>query len=153
MMLWAQEMSEKFAWTTQMFLKEQAEKIEQPKKRSRRAPEVELIEKMVKQKPQRLIASPDTIGGMAYISCFVHLKDLTDLSQLQSLGIKVEEIFDGLDFITALVPVRQLESLAAIDNVTRIRVAQMMSPMTDVARQKTNVDDLLTTSNDAMSLA
>lgn len=135
-----------------MFLKEQAEKVEKPRKRSRRVPGVELIEKMAKQKPQSLIASPDTIGGEAYISCFVHLKDMTDLNQLQSLGIEVEEIFDGLDFVTALVPVKQLESLAAIDNVTRIKVAQIMSPMTDVARQKTNVDDLLTTSNDAISV-
>ena len=152
MVLWAQEMSEKFAWTTQMFLKEQAEKVEKPRKRSRRVLGVELTEKMAKQKPQSLIASPDTIGGEAYISCFVHLKDMTDLNQLQSLGIEVEEIFDGLDFVTALVPVKQLESLAAIDNVTRIKVAQIMSPTTDVARQKTNVDELLTTSNDAISV-
>ena len=103
------------------------------------------------RKPHRMIASPDTIGGVAYISCFIHLKDVDDLSGVRSLGVEVEEAFDGLDFITARVPVKKLESLADIDNVTSIKVAENMRPMTDVARQKTNVDDLLTQSTDAIA--
>ena len=108
-------------------------------------------DKMLRLKNRRLIASPDTVGGVAYISCFIHLKNPADLSEVRSLGVEVEETFNGLDFVTARVPVNQLEPLAGVDNVTRIKVAQCMRPMTDAARKKTNVDDLLTQSPDAIA--
>lgn len=69
----AQEMNEKFALTTQLFLKEQKKKAEQPTTKPRQIPGLKLSEMMMKQKPQRLIASPDTVGGVAYISRFIHL--------------------------------------------------------------------------------
>lgn len=102
-------------------------------------------------KARRLIASPDTVDGVAYISCFIHLKNTADLNKVQALGVEVEETFDGQDFVTARVPVTQLESLADIDNVTNIKVARQMRLLTDAARQKTNTDDLLTQSADAIS--
>ncbi len=149
MMLWAQEMNEKFAMTTQMFLNELKEKTANG---PRRAPVRHLPDGTKIPKQRRLIASPDTIGGVVYISCFIHLKDVSDLSTVRSLGVEIEETFDGMDFITARVPVNQLQSLADIDNVTRIKVAQQMRPLTDVAKQQTNVDDLLTLSTDAQAL-
>ena len=149
MMLWAQEMNEKFAMTTQMFLNELKE---QKANGPRRAPVRHLPDGTKIPKQRRLIASPDTIGGVVYISCFIHLKDVSDLSTVRSLGVEIEETFDGMDFITARVPVNQLQSLADIDNVTRIKVAQQMRPLTDVAKQQTNVDDLLTLSTDAQAL-
>lgn len=150
---WAQQANDKFAWTTQMFLDELKTQAEQPATPGpRRTPRIPLPEGERMPKPQRIIASPDTVGGVAYISCFIHLKDVGDLGAVRSLGIEVEETFDGLDFVTARVPVSQLEALAAIDNVTNIKVAQLMHPMTDVARQKTNVDDVLTLSADASAL-
>ena len=146
MMLWAQEMNEKFSMTTQMFLDELKE---QPTSTPRHTPVRRLPDGRVMPKARRLIASPDTVGDVAYISCFIHLKNVNDLSAVRALGVEVEETFDGLDFITARVPVSQLEPLADVDNVTKIKVAQLMRPMTDVARQKTNVDDLLKLSADA----
>ena len=89
---------------------------------------------------------------MAYISCFIHLNDPSDLSAVRALGVKVQGTFDGLDFITASVPVNQLEALADVDNVTNIEVARLMHPTSDVARQKTNVSDLLTQSANAAAL-
>ena len=151
MMLLAQEMNKKFSMTTQMFLNEVKEQAEQPSSAPRRAPRRQTSENTQILKQRRLIASPDTIGGVAYISCFIHLKDVNDLSDVRSLGVEVEETFDGLDFITANVPVEQLEQLADIDNVTKIKVAQQMRMLTDVARQKTNTDDVLTQSTDAIS--
>ena len=142
--IWAQEMSEKYSLTTQMFLNELKEQAKEQAKGPRRAPELSPEETQ-----ERLIASPDTIGGIPYISCFIHLNDVADLGEVQALGVRVEETFDRLNFVTAQVPVAQIESLAAIDNVTRIKVAQLMTPFTDVAKQKTNVDDLLTLSSDA----
>ena len=55
-----------------------------------------------------MIASPDTIGGVAYISCFIQLSNPSDLSAVRALGVRVQETFDGLDFITASVPVHQV---------------------------------------------
>ena len=151
-MLFAQGMNEKFSMTTQMFLNELNMQAEQPKTGPRRAPEQrQLPGDLRQQKVRRLIASPDTIAGVAYISCFIHLKDAGSLNEVQSLGVKIEETFDGLSFVTALVPVNQIEALAGIDNVTKIKVARQMRPLTDVARQKANVDDVLTQSADAIS--
>ena len=127
MMIWGQEMNKKFSMTTKMFVNEQPQ-------------------------PRRLIASPDTIGGVAYISCFIHLNNPSDLSAVRALGVRVQATFDGLDFITASVPVDQLYALADVDNVTNIEVSRLMRPMTDVARQKTNVYDLLTQSASAAAL-
>ena len=151
MMLFAQKSNEKFSMTTQMFLNELNEQAKQPAKSVLNTPNLNLVKSPNVLKHHRLIASPDTIGGVAYISCFIHLKDTKDLSKVRSLGVEIEETFDGLDFVTARVPVKELEALADIDNVTRIKVAQLMRPMTDVARQKTNVDDILALSSDAIA--
>lgn len=148
-MLWAQEMNEKFSMTTQMFLNELKEKQTGG---PRRTPRIDRSDLVRLHKPRRLIASPDTVSGRVYISCFIHLKDANDLSAVRALGVKIEETFDGLDFVTARVPVDQLEPLADIDNVTKIKVARQMRLLTDVAREKTNVDDLLTLSNDATAV-
>ena len=151
MMLWAQETNKKFARSTQMFLNEQRENALHPEKAARRtqARRVPGSTKVLKQ--HRLIADPDTVGGVVYISCFIHLADASALSEVEALGVEVEETFDGLDFITARVPVNQLEALSDINNVTRIKVAQRMRPLTDKAREATNVDDLLTQSPDAIA--
>jgi len=150
-MLFAQDVNEKFSMTTQMFLNELNTQAEQPKAGPRRAPsQRQLPGNMRQHKARRLIASPDTIAGVAYISCFIHLKDTGQLNQVRSLGVKIEETFEGQSFVTALVPVNQLEALAGIDNVTNIKVARQMRLLTNVARQKTNVDDLLTQSADAI---
>ena len=151
MMMWGQEMNKKFSMTTKMFVNElQAQK--QQAAGTHRATVRHLPDGRELPKPQRLIASPDTIGGVAYISCFIHLSDPGDLSAVRALGVRVQETFDGLDFITASVPVSQLNALADVDNVTKIKVARLMRPTTDVARKKTNAYDLLTQSSLAASM-
>jgi len=151
MTLWGQAMNEKFSMTTQMFMNELKEQATQPATGPRRSPVRRLPDGRMMSKARRLIASPDTVGGKVYISCFIHLKDVSDLTAVSALGVEVEETFDGLDFVTARVPVNQLEQLADIENVTKIKVAQLMRPLTDKAREVTNVDDLLTQSNDAIA--
>lgn len=150
-MLWAQETNEKFSLTTQMFLNEMSEQASEPARNTFSTQKPDLAPGTMKLKPRRMIASPDTIGGVAYISCFIHLKDVSDLSPVQSLGVDVQETFDGLDFVTANVPVDKLNELADIDNVSFIKVAQLMRPTTDTSRQKTNTDDVLTHSADAIN--
>lgn len=150
--LWAQDVNEKYSLTTKMFLQELKEKAHPSMSKPRRAlpPKITAdTERFAKR--NHLIASPDTVGSVAYISCFIYLKDPSDLSEVSSLGVTVEQTFNGLSFVTAQVPVNQMERLAQIDNVTLIKVAQEMLSTTDVARQKTNADDLLTMSGDAVS--
>ena len=105
MMMWGQEANKKFSMTTQMFLNELKVQAKQPTTASHRTPARRSLDGTVKPRQRRLIASPDTVGGVAYISCFIHLKDAGDLSAVSALGVEVEETFDGLDFVTARVPV------------------------------------------------
>ncbi|MBR6340227.1 MAG: chitobiase/beta-hexosaminidase C-terminal domain-containing protein, partial [Alloprevotella sp.] len=145
-------MNEKFSMTTQMFLNELKSKSEQPVAAPHRAPGSSRPGKTLRPKLRRLIASPDTVGGTVYISCFIHLNEVSNLSEVQALGVEIEETFDDLGFVTARVPVDQLDALAAVDNVKKIKVAQQMRPSTNVARQQTNVDDLLTNSAEARAM-
>ena len=128
----------KFAWTTQLFLEQQRQ--EQQVAGSDRAPE----RRVAPRRASQIIASPHTIDGTAYISCFVYLTDPTDLSALRALGVRVEKTFRGLSFITADVPVAQLEAVAELENVTCIKVSELVEPASVVAREKTNVTPLLT---------
>lgn len=152
MSLWAQEMNEKFSMTTQMFLNELKSKSDQRVAGPRRVPGGSQPGKTLRPKLRRLIASPDTVGGTVYISCFIHLNEVSNLSEVQALGVEIEETFDDLGFVTARVPVNQLDALAAVENVKKIKVAQQMRPSTNVARQLTNVDDLLTNSSEARAM-
>jgi hypothetical protein len=96
----------------------------------------------------RIIATPDTIGGRAYISAFIRLDDNTDVRVLEKLGVEVQCKFEG-GLITANIPVDKIHEVAAIGRVKRISVAKLMSPLTNEARRATNTDDVLTHSFDA----
>ena len=150
--MWGQETNKKFSMTTQMFIDEMQEQKQQQATGKLRSPERQPSDGSLMIKPERVIASPDTINGVAYIACFIHLNNPSDLSDVRALGVKVLETFDGLDFITAKVPVNQLNALANVANVKTISVDRLMSPTTDRARQKTYVNDLLTPSANASVL-
>ena len=140
--LQAKKTNMKFSATTQMFLHEQAARTEAAnapgRTTDRRSTPV-----------NRYIASPDTIDGAAYITCFLSLADPTDLSAVEALGVRVKDRYRGMEVVIAKVPVDSLSALAAIDNVTRIDVDRLMQPMTDIARGLTHVEDLLTLSQSA----
>lgn len=152
MTLWAQEMNKKFSMTTQIFLNRQKALAEEAVSgKPHRVAERRLPDGTLLWQPPRLVASADTVGGEVYMSCFIHLHDAGDLDAVRGLGVKVEETFEDLGFVTALVPVGQLDALAAIGNVTSIKAAQLMRPLTDVSRQLTHVDDLLGPSASALA--
>lgn len=149
MMVWSQELNKKFSITTQMFLDELQQQKQQPANSRHRVPARRVPDGSLLPEPEPMIASPDTLDGVPYISCVVHLNDVNDQSAVRAIGVKVQATFNG--FITASVPVDQLNALANVDNVTMINVAQLMRPSTDVSRQVTNVDDLLTGSASAIA--
>lgn len=98
--------------------------------------------------PKRPIVDPDTIDNRAYISATVRITSENDIAALEQIGVIIQCKFDkGL--MTTLIPIDKIEEVAAIEGVTRINVASYMRPLTNLARQATNVDDLLTLSQDA----
>ena len=137
---WAQgDISEKLSATTQMFL-------DDLKSGSKRGDS-----KGGETTEQKLYASPETIDGRDYISCFLRLKDNTDTKALEKLGVIVQCRFDK-GIVTAYVPVDNLLKVADLASVNQVSVASLMTPTTHVARVKTNTDDVLTYFDDARNL-
>lgn len=100
--------------------------------------------------PTELIAKPDTINGKVYISAFVTITDESAISQLKNFGVEIQCQFDhGL--MTTLIPIDKIDKVADIVGVKRVKVATRMRLLTDKARENTNVDDVLTLSNDAQA--
>ena len=139
----AQKTNTKYAASTQMFLQEQAKRSEAAKAPERRTANRRL------RPMERYIVDPDTIDGTAYITCFIALANPTDLTAVEALGVRVNGRSRGMAVIIADVPVDSLQALATIDNVTLIEVSRLMQPMTDIARDLTYVEDLLTLSQTA----
>jgi hypothetical protein len=140
---------EKMSVSTQMFLNEMAGKISfddnlpvpkftTPNGKATVLPSI------------RPIARPDTLDGEVYISAFVRITDDNVIRELESMGVQIQSHFnDGL--LTTLIPVKNIENLAALEGVTYISVATLMKPKTNFARQTTNTDDVLTNSADAVA--
>ena len=149
------DVSSKLSISTQMFLDERNGELSlEPEKNAldRLDAKLDLVWRrpyMLNQ--QRMIARPSTVDGVQYISAFVRLNDNTDVSALEALGVEVQCRFDG-GLITCEIPVDAIESVAALGNVRRVNVAQLMQKTTNAARQGTHVDDVLTRSADAQAL-
>ena len=99
---------------------------------------------------ERPYVSPDTIDGKVYISAFVRVTTDQDIQLMEALGTIVETRFkNGL--LTALLPVDKIHDIATIDGVTRIEVSPVMRLATDEARKTTNVDDVLSWTENAIT--
>lgn len=99
-------------------------------------------------RPLRLFVNPDTISGQIYIASTVRITSDSDIADLESKGVIIQYKFDN-GLLTTLIPVDRIEEVATIEGVKRINVSPYMRPMTNLARQATNVDDVLTLSQDA----
>lgn len=136
----------KMSFSTQLFMEEMAgnltfeQDIPAPKITS---PGVKPL-----PKPRRPIVDPDTIGDQAYISATVRITSESDIALLEREGVIIDCKFDN-GLLTAMIPIDRLEQVAMIEGVKRINVATYMRPLTNLSRQATNVDDVLTLSQDA----
>ena len=138
--------SSKLSLTTQMFLDEMQGQI------TFDAPVPDGMFMSPGQRPQddwRPIARPEMIDGKAYIAAFVNVIDADAISRLEALGVKVQCKFKGNTLLTTMIPVDMIEAVAAIDGVTRVNVSPVMRDESAVSRQASNVDDVLTLSQDA----
>ena len=99
--------------------------------------------------PYRPIATPDTIDGKVYISAIVRVNNMgNDVSALEELGVIIQCKFDK-GIVTTLIPVDKIDEVSALEGVKRIEVASVMRSLTDRSRTASNVDDVLTLSQDA----
>lgn len=138
--------NEKLSSSTQLFIAERDGKISLdiqvpgPKMMSRPP--------LLRTQPvDRLIAPAERINGEDMVSAFIRV-DSRFVTKLERLGVLIQERFDG--FVTASIPVDQIERVAQIAEVQEVDVARNMKKFTDKARYYTNTDDVLNFSNDAV---
>ncbi len=139
---------EKMTISTQMFLDELAGRIsfDEPKP-TIRAGQPDLIP-LPEARNKRPIAKPDTINGKVYITSFIQVIGDEFIADLENLGVDIlANLGDGL--LTTYIPIDMIEEVAAIEGVTLVEVGQLMQEETNLSRQASNVDDLLTLSQDA----
>ena len=139
---------EKMSVSTQMFLDEMAGKVSFDNDNT--SPRFTTPDGKHQSLRSRIIARPDTIDGTIYISAFVRICSDNDITNLEQMGVQIQCRFnDGL--LTTLIPVTLVEQVAALDGVKHISVATLKNPHTNLARQTTNVDDVLAYSADAVA--
>ncbi|MBQ3323482.1 MAG: S8 family serine peptidase [Muribaculaceae bacterium] len=105
----------------------------------------------VAEKESQFVADPIEKDGQTYMSAFIRIDGPEAIGKLESLGVEVQETFLEGKLVTALIPVDKIEEVSAIASVKSVKAATMMRKSTNTARQKTNVDDVLSYSADAQS--
>lgn len=145
---------EKLSVTTQMFLQELNGELtlERDTKAEKRLGLIPVDEswRRKNRNADRFYASPDTIDGKAYIAAYLRLADAASVSEVEAQGVILQAKFNN-GLYTSLIPVDKINSVAGIANVKRINVSSLKRLMSNTARQKTNVDDALTLSTDAIT--
>ena len=147
--------SSKLSITTQMFLNEQRGELsfERNTVSSQKLglhPAEHL--RVVKERKDdgRLYAAPDTVDGKAYIAAYLRLADASAVSEVEALGVVLQEEFNN-GLWTSLIPVDNINEVAAVSGVKRINVSPLKRAFTNTARQVTNTDDALTLAADAIA--
>ncbi len=146
----------KYTTSTLMFLDEELGATELPKIGEKqtmatgKAFGLDLNDPTLKNKYQkRKIAQAEMVNGVKMISAFIGLKD-NNFSALEALGVQFQSKFDNL--VAALIPVSQIEAVAALDNVIKIEVAEVLEPYNDQQRAFTKAGDAISNSAAAQAL-
>lgn len=132
--------AEKLSESTRMFIDEREGRIVLPR-----------FHKTMHLAPRRPIAEAEWRGGQRMVSAFVAIRQ-ADMEAIRSRGVVVEKVFD--DLLTVLVPADSIESLAGLDCVRSVEVAEVVETQTDQARIVTHTADVqqLTAEAQAMGL-
>ena len=148
----------KYTPSTLMFLSEQLGETELPQVNKRVDPGTSMIpmlpfgseeQQKLNKLSYRRIAEAEMVDGVKMISAFIAFTD-NDFSALETLGVVIQSKFDKL--VTALIPVTKIEEVAAIANVTRIEVAEVLKPANDLQRTVTQAGDAISNSAAAQAL-
>ena len=100
------------------------------------------------QPVERLIAKPERINGVDMVPAFIHI-DPKNTSVIERMGVVIQERFNG--FVTALVPVDEIEKIAEVGAVKEVNVARVVQHKTNMARYYTHTDDVINFSSDAIA--
>ena len=152
---WAQ-FENKYSPSTQMFLSEQRGEVQLPNRKTKVSqtmiPTTPVgandLAKM-KTKNIRPIAEVEQVGGIDMISAFIGVND-NNFSGIEALGVVIQNKFDNL--VIALIPVDKIEAVAALDNVTKIEVAEVLDISNDKQREATQAGDAINNSAAAQAL-
>ena len=152
---WAQ-FENKYSPSTQMFLSEQRGEVQLPNRKTKVSqtmiPTIPVgandLAKM-KTKNIRPIAEVEQVGGIDMISAFIGVND-NNFSGIEALGVVIQNKFDNL--VIALIPVDKIEAVAALDNVTKIEVAEVLDISNDKQREATQAGDAINNSAAAQAL-
>lgn len=154
---WAQN-EHKFSPSTLMFLSERNGETQLQKANTRIVDRqiiaqnlpVDMTKDPALKKPKlRPIADVEQVNGTDMISAFVAVND-NNFSAIESLGAVIQSKFKNL--VAALLPVDKIEDVAALSNVTKIEVAEVLDVVNDRQRTATQAGDAMTNSAAAQAL-
>ncbi|MDY3733191.1 MAG: S8 family serine peptidase, partial [Sodaliphilus sp.] len=83
-------------------------------------------------------AAISQVRGQEMVDVFITLHDSQNTSRITALGGVIGARFTGL--VTAQVPVAKLQSIAALDEVEQVSIAEMMESNVDTTRSVTSVN-------------
>lgn len=81
------------------------------------------------------LAKAETVNGKEYVECFIMLDGVT-MSELEAMGVEVNGRYNK--FVTAKIPVNQIERVAEMKGVKQVVIAHNMRLFTDQAANVTN---------------
>ena len=81
------------------------------------------------------LAKAETVNGKEYIECFIMLDGVT-VSELEAMGVEVNGRYNK--FVTAKIPVNQIERVAEMEGVMQVGIAKKKQHFTDQAANVTN---------------
>ena len=154
---WAQN-EHKFSQSTLMFLSEQRGEIQLPKSSSKSRVSDTFVSALpvgaddvakMKMYNNRPIADVEQVDGNSMISAFVVVND-NNFSAIESLGAVVQSKFNNM--VAALLPVDKIEDIAALENVVKIEVAEVLKVANDKQRETTHAGDAICNSAAAQVL-
>ncbi len=86
-------------------------------------------------------AQPRLVDGIEMIDAFIDITDHDVIASLKAMGIKVNCEFDG--FVTAQIPMTQLEQVHMIPGVTNVEISRIMELCSDSALRVTHAAQVL----------
>lgn len=91
--------------------------------------------------PRPSFSSPRLVDGVEMVDAFIDIQGSHVISSLKSAGVKVNCEFDG--FVTAQIPMSQLERVHLIPGVTNVEISRMVELCSDSTMKSTHVDQMM----------
>ena len=86
-------------------------------------------------------ASPRMVNGIEMVDAFIDIENENAIPILRNHGVKVNSILDG--FVTAVVPIDQLETLTQLPGVTNVEISKVVELCTDSTLSATHAGQVL----------